>query len=58
VIVAVTIMWMVKMPSDQVVNVIAMRDCLMATAWTMNVYRFMVAAVVTWSAGSRVLFAD
>jgi hypothetical protein len=57
-IVAVTVMRMMKMPSDQVVHVIAMRNCLVTTAWTMNMSRLMLAAVMTRSAGSRILLAD
>ena len=58
VIVTVTIMRMVEMPSHEVVNVIAMRDCLVATTSTVNVSRLMLAAVMTRSAGSRILLAD
>ena len=57
-IVAVTIMRMMEMPSDEVVHVIAMRNCLVATTWTVNVSRFMLAAVMSRSAGSGVLLAD
>ncbi len=57
-IVAVTVMRMMEMPSDQIIHVIAMRNCLVATTWTVNVSRFMLAAVMTRSAGSRVLLAD
>ena len=52
------IMRMMEMPSDQVVDVVAMRDCLVATTSTVNVSRFMLAAVMTRSAGSRILLTD
>ena len=58
VIVAMTIMRMMKMPSDQVVDVVAMGHCFVATAWTVNVSRSMLIAVVARSAGGRVLPAD
>ena len=57
-IVTVAVMRMMEVSGDQVVDVIAVRDRLVATAGTVNVFRFMVAAVVTGSAGSRILFAD
>ena len=58
VIVAMTVMRMMEMPSDEIVDVVAMRDCLVATTLTVNVSRFMLAAVMARSAGSRVLLAD
>ena len=57
-IVAVTIMRMMEMPSHQVVGVIAMRNRLVTTSWAVDVFRFMLATVMVRSAGSRVLFAD
>ena len=57
-IVAVAVVRMVEMPSDQVVNMVPMRNCLVAAPWAMSVFRLMLAAVMTWSAGRGILLAD
>jgi hypothetical protein len=58
VIVAVTVMRMTQVPIDQVIDVIAMRDGLVATTRAVNVPRFVLAAVVTGGASIGVLLAD
>ena len=57
-VITVTIMRMVKMLADKVINMVAMRHCLMAAIWTMNVTLLVLAAVVAWSTISNVLLAD
>ena len=49
-------MGMVEMPRDQVIGVIAVRNCFVAAARAMDVSRLVVAAVMSWSAGIGILF--
>ena len=58
VIVAMTIMRVMKMLADQIVNMVAVRYWLVATTWAVNVSRVVLAAGVTGSASNRVLRAD
>ena len=53
-----TVMRVMKMLTDQIINVVAMRHCLVATAWAVNVFCVVLAAVMTGSATNRVLLAD
>ena len=53
-----TVMRVMKMLIDQIINVVAMRHCLVATAWTVNVLCVVLAAVMTGSASNRVPLAD
>ena len=53
-----TVMRVMKMLIDQIINVIAMRHCLVATAWTVNVLRVVLAAAMTGSASNGVPLAD
>ena len=52
------IMRVMKMLIDQIINVVAMRHCLVAAAWAVNVLCVMLAAVMTGSASNGVLLAD
>jgi len=47
-------MWMVQMAIDQVVDMIAMRDCLVSAAGTVYMVSRMCAACVVRRAGLRV----
>jgi len=58
VVVAMTIMRVMKMLADQIINVVAVRHWLVATTWAVNVSRVVMAAVVIGSASDRVLRAD
>ena len=51
-------MRMMEMPSDQVINVIAMRDCLVATTWTVDVFSVVLATGMFWGTGGWILLAD
>ena len=53
-----TVMRVMKMLTDQIVDVVAMRHCLVATAWAMNVLCVVLAAVMIGSASNGVLLAD
>ncbi|MGO9443382.1 MAG: hypothetical protein ACLPXB_01245 [Thiobacillaceae bacterium] len=53
-----TVMWVMKMLADQIINVVAVRHWLVATTWAVNVCRVVLAAVVIGSASNRVLRAD
>ena len=49
---------MMQMPIDQVVDVIAVGNRLVAAAGAVNMSRFVATAVVPRSAGSRIVLAD
>ncbi len=51
-------MGMMEMPSDQVIGVITVGNCLMAAARTMDMSRLVLAAVVSWSTSVGIAFAD
>ncbi len=53
-IVAVIAVRMVQMSIDQVIDMIAMRDCFVATVWTMNMAGVMAGALV----GRRARFSE
>lgn len=57
-IVAVIAVRMVQMSIDQVIDMIAMRDCFVATVWTMNMAGVMAGALVGRRARSRISVAD
>lgn len=58
VIVAMAIMGMVEMPINQVIDMIAVRNCLVAAGRTMDMCRFVVATIVSRRAGIRIALAD
>jgi hypothetical protein len=58
VIVAVAIVGMVQVPAHQIVDMIAVRNGLMAATWPMDVSGFMGCAIVLRSAGVRIPGAD
>jgi hypothetical protein len=49
---------MMEMPGDQVVDVVAVGDCLVAAARAMDVSRLVLAAVVPWGTSIGVALAD
>ena len=57
-IIAMIAVGMMQMPSDQVVDVVAVGNRLVAAAGAVNMSRFVAAAVVPRSAGSGIGFAD
>ncbi len=57
-IIAMIAMGMMQMPSDQVVDMIAVGNRLVAAAGAMNMSRFVAIAVVPRSASRGIGFAD
>jgi hypothetical protein len=57
-IVAMVAMWMVEMTLYQVIDMIAVRNCFMATTGTVLVAFFMLSAIVPRSALCRIVSAD
>lgn len=54
-VVTMVAMWMVKVSIDDVANVIAVWDGLMATSGSVNVVRVVTIALMVGGAGIRVL---
>ncbi len=57
-IVAVAIMGMVEVSIDQVINMIAVWNRFVAAARTVDVCRFVLAAIVSWRTGIGIALAD
>ena len=57
-IIAMIAVGVMQMPGDQVVDVIAVGNRLVAAAGAVNVSRFVAAAVVPGSASSGIVFGD
>jgi hypothetical protein len=53
-IIAMIIVWVMKMPIDQVINMVAMRNCLVSTLRPMHMSRCMPRAIVPRGAILRV----
>ena len=49
---------MMEMPGDQVVDVVAVGNCLVAAAGAVNMSRFVATAVVPRSASSGIVLTD
>ena len=55
-VVTVIPMRVVQMSINKIVNVIPMRDLLMATAWAVNMRGVMASTLMMWSTGVRIGF--
>jgi hypothetical protein len=57
-IVAMVTMRMMESAIDQVINVVAVRNCLVAAAWTMFVFRIMASVATQLVTAVRIGLAD
>ena len=58
VIVTMISVWMMQMAVHQIVDVIPVRNCFLATPWSMNMVGIMSVAIVVWRTDIGIGFVD